>query len=284
MELQTIGSTPIEEWLVEARFIVENVIENKRATFIKRHLVGDARLEIASTPKETQENTEKIFEVIEEVFGVRETERDLMKKMLTLRKKSDESILTFSHRIMSVGGKLTIFKKTEEINLLQRESLIEGVNPKLQWDLKFRVQSKPGVTFRELRNVASEWEKTVGEDMMETGHYKVDVRDNIEEFRQENICLKEELTKIKRERDQLLFEKQQYQRYEPTLRQQNYQVQPNWNSPLRPQYPNQQYPERPNQRDRNIQDLTCYRCQEKGHLSKACRAVLPYLNEQGSLK
>ena len=125
------GSTPIEEWLVEARFIVENVTENKRATFIKRHLVGDARLEIASTPKETQENAEKIFEVLEEVFGMRETERDLMKKMLTLRKKSDESILTFSHRIMSVGGKLTIFKKPEEINLLQRESLIEGVNPKL---------------------------------------------------------------------------------------------------------------------------------------------------------
>ena len=117
------GSTPIEEWLVEARFIGEYLSENKRATFNKRHLVGDARLEITSTPKETQENAEKIFEVLEEVFGVRETESDLMKKIyLTLRKQSDESILAFSHRIMSVGGKLTIFKKTEEINLLQRKT------------------------------------------------------------------------------------------------------------------------------------------------------------------
>ena len=132
------------------------------------------------------------------------------------------------------------------------------MNPKLQWDLKFRVQSKPGVTFLELRKVASEWEKTIGEDTMETGHYKVDVRDNIEELIQENICLKEELTKIIRERDQLLFEKQQFQRYEPTLRQQNYQVQPNWNSPYRPQYPIQQYPERPNQRDVCTRNLEFY--------------------------
>ena len=161
-------TTSIEEWLVEARSSAEFVSENKRAHFIKRHLFGDALLEIVSHRLDVQEDVEKIFKVLEEVFGVVETERELMKRMLKLRQQTEESILAFSHRIMSVRRTLISFKKTEEVNMLFRESLIDGVHPKLQWDLKFRVQSNPKVTFMELRKIASECEKIIGNGNMET--------------------------------------------------------------------------------------------------------------------
>ena len=107
------------------------------------------------------------------------------------------------------------------------------MNPKLQWDLQSRVQATPGV---ELRKVASEWEKVIGEDNIETELYKVDVRDNYEELRRENIRLQEELNKITLERDLLLLEKTRQRYNHPSLPlfnhpsiPQPYRAQQNWN-------------------------------------------------------
>ena len=63
----------------------EFVSENKRALFIKRHLFGDALLEIVYHPLDVQEDVEKISKVFEEVFGIIEKKLEFMKRIFTLR-------------------------------------------------------------------------------------------------------------------------------------------------------------------------------------------------------
>ena len=80
------GVTPIADWIKEAKNILEYIDEQNKATFIRRHLIGDAELEMSAHPSDIQNNEDKIFDTLNEIFGEIETEREVLKKMLMMKK------------------------------------------------------------------------------------------------------------------------------------------------------------------------------------------------------
>ena len=126
--------------------------------------------------------------------------------------------------------------------------------------------------------------------------YKLDVEITAnEELEKEIRRLKFELKKVKEDRDQL-YQQVQYHKYQlPQHQVSQHQIQhqrPNFNDqellPRGQHYYRHQIQDTRNwnqetQRKRT-QELTCYRCHEKGHISRVCQTPLPKpnLNEQVS--
>ena len=80
------GVTPIADWIKEAKNNLENIDEKNKATIIRKHLIGDIELEISAHPFEIQNNEDNIFDTLNEIFEEIETEREVIKKMLMMKK------------------------------------------------------------------------------------------------------------------------------------------------------------------------------------------------------
>ena len=74
--------------------------------------------------------------------------------------RKTESISDFLHELLKITRKIRK-KDDKEINKLLKECFIEGVgNSKLKWELTHKVD----IEFTGLREIAREWERSVGDE------------------------------------------------------------------------------------------------------------------------
>ena len=102
--------------------------------------------------------------------------------------------------------------------------MINGVNMKLQCELKSIKQGNKSYTFLNLRKAALEWEEMLGEEMQcEIFKLYVEITAN-EELEKEIRRLKFELKKVKEDRDQLYQQVQYHQHQLPQHKVPHHQV------------------------------------------------------------
>ena len=147
------GSTPIEEWLVDARYNVSFIDESRRAAFIKIHLRGDDRIEMLCGPIEIQNNVEKIFEVMEDVFGKKKTRMEIMQEIWDKIDEKDTGTISKIGHSGSVGATGKDGVNINDGNSVEKGSIRDtgnigdtGNDGKNGNEIKHGVEGEPGAT------------------------------------------------------------------------------------------------------------------------------------------
>lgn len=102
------SSIGINEWIDEAKACMRirhlSVIE--QAFFLFDHLGGEAHEEIRSHPDVERSDTEKVFQILQELYGCSQSYVDLQEAFFSRRQQEGETLLEFSLALLALLEKV----------------------------------------------------------------------------------------------------------------------------------------------------------------------------------
>ena len=136
------------------------MVGKEAATFIREHLVGDARREVNGRGAKVLEDPGEIFDVLARVFGDGNTLPQLQQKFYSFQQGNGQDLLACSLQLVEMYDRMVTLDKSNES---QRENALknrfaEAVRDEsLKRELRRLNLDKPGLTFFELRDRALQW-------------------------------------------------------------------------------------------------------------------------------
>lgn len=159
----TVGIS-IEAWKEEAEACMRarHLSTIDKAYFLFDHLEGEAREEIRYRSRGEKENPEKIFEILQELYGCPQSYVALQEAFFSRKQQEGESLLEFSIALMTLMDKVRRSAPEGILNadVLLRDQFVEHVREgALRRDLKSFIRTKPPATLIEVRKEAIRWER-----------------------------------------------------------------------------------------------------------------------------
>lgn len=156
------GSLSVEEWVEEARSCIRSryMSEWDKALFLLDHLEGEARNEIKYRPQGVRENSEQIFEVLQEVYGCAKSYVYWQQKFFDRKQKDGESLYEFSHALWALIERVEQCKPGAIPNTetVVRDQFCENVRDHmLRRELKRLVRGSVNMSLLEVRREAIRW-------------------------------------------------------------------------------------------------------------------------------
>lgn len=154
----------VEAWKEEAEACMRarHLSTLERAYFLFDHLEGEAREEIRYRPIEEKENPEKIFEILQELYGCPRSYVALQESFFSRKQQEGESLLEFSISLLTLMDKVKRSAPEGILNaeVLLRDQFVEHVSEgALRRHLKSFIRMKPLATLIEVRKEAIRWER-----------------------------------------------------------------------------------------------------------------------------
>lgn len=158
------GGISIEAWKEEAEACMRarHFSAAERAYFLYDHLDGEARDEIRYRPREEKENPEKIFEILQELYGCPQSYVALQEAFFSRKQQEGETLLEFSIALMTLIDKVRRNAPEGILNadVLLRDQFVEHVNEgALRRHLKSFIRTTPLATLIAVRKEAMRWER-----------------------------------------------------------------------------------------------------------------------------
>ena len=156
----------IDEWIAATKIYVDNrfTSEPERVNFIIEHLTKGPKTEVRFRIDETKATTTELFELLKNIYGIKESLLELQQAFYSRDQRDDESLDAYSQDLMSQLLVLrkqepSIFKDTDSI-LKQR--FAEGVKHKpLKRELRRLNTERKQLKFYEVRDWAKTWMKDI---------------------------------------------------------------------------------------------------------------------------
>lgn len=157
----------VEEWVEEVRtsMRVRHVGPEDQATFIFDHLEGEARDEIKYRPSAEREDPEKVFAILNELYGCQESYISLQEDFFSRRQLDGETLQEFSHSLFCLMDKVKANSPhtVTDSAILLRDQFTQNVrNSDLRRELKRFVRDNPYCTLLDVRAEAITWEREGG--------------------------------------------------------------------------------------------------------------------------
>ena len=149
----------VYDWIlgVKTQLELRGLVGKEAATFIREHLVGDARREVNGRGAKVLEDPGEIFDVLARVFGDGNTLPQLQQKFYSFQQGNGQDLLACSLQLVEMYDRMVTLDKSNES---QRENALknrfaEAVRDEsLKRELRRLNLDKPGLTFFELRDRA----------------------------------------------------------------------------------------------------------------------------------
>lgn len=154
----------INEWVEEATACMRarHLSSTDKAYFLFDHLEGEAREEIRYRSREEREDPDKIFKILQELYGCPQSYVALQEAFFSRKQQEGESLLEFSIALMTLMDKVKRCAPEGIINadVLLRDQFVEYVGEgALRRALKQFIRNKPTATLIEVRKEAIRWEQ-----------------------------------------------------------------------------------------------------------------------------
>lgn len=154
----------INEWIEEARACIRtrHLSVADQAFFIFDHLGGEAREEVRYRPVAERSDPEKIFFILQDLYGCSQSYVALQEAFFSRRQQEGETLLEFSLALLGLLEKVRQKSPTALPNaeILVRDQFIEYVcDASLRRELKQLVRRQPHITLLEVRSEAIRWER-----------------------------------------------------------------------------------------------------------------------------
>lgn len=154
----------INEWIEEARACIRtrHLSVADQAFFLFDHLGGNAREEVRHRPVIERGDPERIFSILQELYGCSQSYVALQEAFFSRRQQEGETLLEFSLALMSLLEKVRQKSPNAMPNaeILLRDQFVEYVcDASLRRELKQLVRRQPDFTLLEVRGEAIRWER-----------------------------------------------------------------------------------------------------------------------------
>ncbi len=154
----------INEWIEEAKACIRtrHLSVADQAFFLFDHLGGDAREEVRHRPVSERGDPERIFFILQELYGCSQSYVALQEAFFSRRQREEETLLEFSLALMGLLEKVRQKSPTAMPNaeILLRDQFVEYVcDISLRRELKQLVRRQPQSTLLEVRGEAIRWER-----------------------------------------------------------------------------------------------------------------------------
>ncbi len=160
----TEGSITFEEWKVEAQSALrkQDLDVEEAVNYLLSHLASTARDEIRYTRNTDRDTPDKVFGILEDAFGIRQSATQLLDAFFGYRQGEKETIRQYSHSLMKLLGKVQ--KKdnhrVSDPDVTLRDQFAEKVrDPQLRRELKKRIRQNGELTFKQIHEEAYDWEE-----------------------------------------------------------------------------------------------------------------------------
>lgn len=152
----------IEDWIEEAEACIGDGswTVRERVAFLMDYLGGEARMEIKLRPAVERGTPELIFNVLRSMYGAKQTFVQLQKGFYDRKQREGESLVEFSHALMSLMDSILASRPdgVPNANQVLRDQFVEHVNDvALKRELKRFVRQNPHCTLLDVRSEAIRW-------------------------------------------------------------------------------------------------------------------------------
>lgn len=133
-----------------------------RAFFLFDHLEGEARNEIKYRASADRENPDKIFSILQDLYGCSDSYVALQEAFFSRKQQEGETLLEFSLALLSLMDRVKARSPNNMPNaeILMRDQFIEHVlDGALRRVLKQHVRKNPAATLLGVRGEAMRWER-----------------------------------------------------------------------------------------------------------------------------
>ncbi|XP_073710996.1 uncharacterized protein [Misgurnus anguillicaudatus] len=156
------SSVTVEEWIEEATMCIEGRgwSDREQVLFILDHLGGEARMEVKLRPAAQRERPELIFNVLKDMYHGKQTFVQLQQKFFERKQQEGESLMEFSHSLMSLMDAVLSSNPNSVPNDDQvlRDQFVEHVRDvTLRRELRRFVRQKPSCSLLDVRGEAIRW-------------------------------------------------------------------------------------------------------------------------------
>ena len=155
---------PVEDWNEEMRATLRarQLRPIDQAYFIYDHLEGEAKDEIRYRPKAEREDPERIFAILQDLYGCPKSYVSLQQSVFSRRQLDGESLQEFSHALCCLVEKVDRCapRGMRVSPTLLRDQFVEHVfDTDLRRELKRVVRQHPDYTLLDVRAEAIRWER-----------------------------------------------------------------------------------------------------------------------------
>lgn len=159
----TAGIT-VEDWVEEMRATLRtrHLKPIDQAYFIYDHLEGEAKDEIRYRPRAEREDPEKMFNILQDMYGCSKSYVSLQQAFFSRRQLEGESLQEFSHALCCLMEKVerSAPGQMPDARNLLRDQFVEYVrDANLRRELKKLVRENPTHTLIDVRAEAIRWER-----------------------------------------------------------------------------------------------------------------------------
>lgn len=157
----------VDEWVeeVKASMRVRHVGPADRAAFIFDHLEGEARDEIKYRSAAEREDSDKVFEILKELYGCQRPYVSLQEEFFSRRQLDGESLQEYSHALFCLMDKVEANAPYQltNVSVMLRDQFAQNVNNSdLRRELKRHIRNNPNCTVLDVRAEAIRWEHEGG--------------------------------------------------------------------------------------------------------------------------
>lgn len=153
-----------DEWKLEARSCLtkQDMRGEEAVSYLLSKLEGTARDEVRYTRATDRDTPEKVFDILEDAFGLRQSATQLMDNFFAHRQGDKDSIREYSHELMKLLGKVRKKDDTRisDPDVVLRDQFAEKLkDAHLRKELKKRIRLDNTLTFKQIREEAYQWEE-----------------------------------------------------------------------------------------------------------------------------
>ncbi len=170
----TDGPSSFRAWREEAEAALETLgyTGEEAARHLFDYLGTDVKREIKLAHGESAKSSaENLLEALRSIYGDKRTLAQRRTAFHNCRQHVDETILTFSHRLLGELEAMTELDKSIQDKAqtkMVKEQFTENVRDRqLRWELKKKNDNN--ITFKDLRQVAIEWSEQVSDSSLSDG-------------------------------------------------------------------------------------------------------------------
>jgi hypothetical protein len=146
------GNSNVDDWIEDAKTIIESVPVDEQLNFILSYLEGVAREEVRFAEEEDKNSVTKIFKILKEHFGEKRTDAQLKSVLYERIQKPDETVRQFSRHLLELVSKL---KTNVGHNRLLIEVFCENLKDVyVRREVKKKLRDSPNIKFSALRDFA----------------------------------------------------------------------------------------------------------------------------------
>lgn len=156
------SSLSLEEWIEEATVCIEGRgwSDREQVLFLLDHLGGEAKMEIKLRSVAEREKPKRIFDILKSMYHGKSTFVQLQQKFFERKQQEGESLMEFSHSLMSLMEAVLSSDPNSVPNTDQvlRDQFVEHVKDvTLRRELKRFVRQNPCCSLLEVRGEAIRW-------------------------------------------------------------------------------------------------------------------------------